>query len=272
MPMKRASSYGDYLKVAEMLRLQQRLSDPPHHDEMLFIVIHQVYELWFRELIHEAEEIRRELDGDRIRRATRLYRRMIEIQRVLLAQIAVLETMTPVEFNQFRDLLNPASGFQSVQFRELEFLSGAKDPGFLGMPSLDEAARATLRRRLEEPSLGDAFDGVLRRRGFEVSRAAEGEGGATAAAAGRIAAWKTIYDRHDDHDDLYQLSESMIEYDENFQLWRYHHVRMVERMIGRKPGTGGSDGVGYLSRTLDKRFFPELWEVRTHLSGSAYGG
>ena len=270
MPIKRASSYGDYLKVAELLRLQQRLSDPPHHDEMLFIVIHQVYELWFRELIHEAEEIRRELDADRIRRATRLYRRMIEIQRVLLAQIAVLETMTPVEFNQFRDLLNPASGFQSVQFRELEFLSGAKDPAFLAMPALTDEVRATLRRRLDEPTLGDCFDGLLRRRGFPVPG---GEGDAEAARAARIAALKVIYDRHEDHDDLYQLCEAMIEYDENFQLWRYHHVRMVERMIGRKSGTGGSDGVGYLSRTLDKRFFHELWEVRTHLSGgSTYGG
>jgi tryptophan 2,3-dioxygenase len=262
----RATSYSDYLKVRELLSLQQRLSEPPHHDEMLFIVIHQVYELWFREMIHEAEAAMAEMDADRVRRATRLYRRLIEIQRVLLAQIAVLETMTPIEFNQFRDLLNPASGFQSLQFRELEFLSGARDPSYLAMPALDDAARASLRRRLEGPSMQDAFDGVVRRRGFALPGPAD-----PGLREARLEALRTIYDRHDDHDDLYQLCEAMIEYDENFQLWRYHHVRMVERMIGRKPGTGGSEGVGYLMRTLDKRFFPDLWEVRTRLTGGAYG-
>ncbi|MGH9866799.1 MAG: tryptophan 2,3-dioxygenase [Candidatus Polarisedimenticolia bacterium] len=264
----RASSYNDYLKVSELLGLQQRLSQPPHHDEMLFIIIHQVYELWFREMIHEAEAIVEELGADRVRRATRLYRRLIEIQRVLLQQVAVLETMTPSEFNQFRDLLNPASGFQSVQFRELEFLSGMKDPSYLAMPMLTETARAILRARLEGPTLRDAFDGLLRRRGFAFPEGGDPE----AVAAAWVAGLKIIYDRHEDHDDLFQLCEAMIEYDENFQLWRYHHVRMVERMIGRKPGTGGSEGVGYLTRTLDKRCFPELWEVRTHLSGGTYGG
>jgi tryptophan 2,3-dioxygenase len=263
----RATSYTDYLKVRELLTLQQRLSDPPHHDEMLFIVIHQVYELWFREMIHEAEAAMAELGAGRVRRATRLYRRLIEIQRVLLAQIAVLETMTPIEFNQFRDLLNPASGFQSVQFRELEFLSGAKEPSYLAMPALDDEARARLRRRLDGPTMLDAFDALLSQRGFPLPA----EGGPALSEA-RLAALQTIYDRHEDHDDLYQLCEAMIEYDENFQLWRYHHVRMVERMIGRKPGTGGSEGVGYLVRTLDKRFFPDLWEVRTRLTGGAYGG
>src|SRR5262245_17402340 len=201
----KASSYGDYLKVKELLGLQQRLSSPPHHDEMLFIVIHQVYELWFREMIHEAEAIVEELAADRVRRATRLYRRLIEIQRVLLQQVAVLETMTPTEFNQFRDLLNPASGFQSVQFRELEFLSGMKDPAYLAMPALSDAARAALRRRLEGPTLRDAFDGLLRRRGFAIPEGGEPE----AAAAARVAALKTIYDRHEDHDDLFQLCEAM---------------------------------------------------------------
>ena len=267
MPRK-AVSYTDYLKVNELLELQQRLSDPLHHDEMLFIVIHQVYELWFREMIHEAEAVMTALAAGRVRRATRLYRRMIEIQRVLLQQIAVLETMTPVDFNEFRDLLNPASGFQSVQFRELEFLSGVKEPAYLKMVTLDAASRVALERRLAEPTLGDAFDVLLRARGFGLP-----EPGDAGLPAARIAALKIIYDMHDDHDDLYQLCEAMIEYDENFQLWRFHHVRMVERMIGRKPGTGGSEGVGYLIRTIDKRCFPELWEVRPHLTGGgAYGG
>ena len=267
---RKASSYTSYLKVPELLDLQQRLSDPPHHDEMLFIVIHQVFELWFREMIHECEEILRALPEGKVRRATRLYRRLIEIQRVLLQQIAVLETMTPSDFNEFRDLLNPASGFQSGQFRELEFLSGMKDDTFLKMPLLDAGTRARLQRRLDGDSLADALDALLRARGFALPGA---ESGAAELRAARIAALRTIYDHHDDHDDLYQLAEAMIEYDENFQLWRYHHIRMVERMIGRKPGTGGSEGVGYLAKTLDKRCFPELWEVRTHLSGGgAYGG
>ena len=265
---RKASSYTDYLKVPDLLGLQQRLSQPPHHDEMLFIVIHQVFELWFREMIHEAEEILRALPTGKVRRATRLYRRLIEIQRVLLQQIAVLETMTPSDFNEFRDLLNPASGFQSGQFRELEFLSGMKDAGFLRMPALDPAARAALQRRYDGDSLADVFDALLRSRGFALP--APGGHGMKEA---RIAALKIIYDRHDDHDDLYQLAEAMIEYDENFQLWRYHHIRMVERMIGHKPGTGGSEGVGYLAKTLDKRCFPDLWDVRTHLAGGgAYGG
>ena len=267
----KTSSYGEYLKVAELLGLQRRLSDPPQHDEMLFIVIHQVFELWFREMIHEIEEIRSVLAAGGVRRATRLYRRLIEIQRVLLQQISVLETMTPTDFNTFRDLLNPASGFQSWQFRELEFLSGMKDPAYLNLVRLDPVARERLERRLAEPSLADAFDLLLAARGFAMPAKGAGTGPAGLVSA-RLAALKTIYDHHDQHDDLYQLCEVMIEYDENFQLWRFHHVRMVERMIGRKKGTGGSDGVGYLQKTVDKRCFPDLWEVRTHLKGGDYGG
>ena len=263
-----ASSYGDYLKVRELLELQKPLSTPQHHDEMLFIVIHQVFELWFREMIHEIGAVMEALKADRIRRATRLFRRLIEIQRVLLQQIAVLETMTPVDFNKFRDLLNPASGFQSWQFRELEFLSGMKSRAYLSLPGVDKTIRAVLERRLAEPSLADGFDDVLRQRSFDLP----GEGDETLGPK-RIQALKIIYDRNEEHDDLYQLCEAMIEYDENFQLWRYHHIRMVERMIGRKPGTGGSEGVGYLATTLDKRCFPDLWEVRTHLAGpGGYGG
>ncbi len=258
---RRASSYTSYLKIDELLGLQDCLSD--HHDEMLFIVIHQVYELWFREMIHEAEAILLALGEEKARHATRLYRRLIEIQRVLLQQIPVLETMTPSDFNAFRDRLNPASGFQSSQFRELEFLSGMKDPAYLALPGLGEATLSRLKARLAGPTLGDAFDALLRARGFAFT---------SDLPASRLAALKTIYDDHDAHDDLYQLCEAMIEYDENFQLWRYHHVRMVERMIGRKRGTGGSDGVAYLQGTLDKRCFPELWEVRTLLKGGDYGG
>ena len=261
-----ALTYGSYLKINELLELQRPLSDPQQHDELLFIVIHQVYELWFRQMIHEAEAIMQELPEGQVMRATHHYVRLIEIQRVLLQQIRVLETMTPIEFNRFRELLNPASGFQSRQFRELEFLSNMKEASMLAALTLDEASRRILQRRLDGPTLLDAFDGALRKRGFEMPAA--GDPGLPAA---RLAALKRIYDQAEAHADLYQLCEAMIEYDENFQLWRYHHVRMVERMIGRKKGTGGSDGVGYLNKTLDRKCFPELWEVRTHLSGADYG-
>ncbi len=261
-----ASSYNGYLRVHDLLDLQEPLSEPPQHDELLFIIIHQVFELWFREMIHEIEGILTALHAGQVRRATRLYRRLIEIQRVLLQQISVLETMRPSDFNEFRDLLNPASGFQSSQFRELEFLSGMKEPAYLKMMANDEKAQQRLKARLAGESLADGFDTLLRARGFEVPAGAD-----EAMAAGRLEALKTIYDRHESNDDLYQLCEAMIEYDENFQLWRYHHIRMVERMIGRKPGTGGSEGVGYLATTLDKRCFPQLWEVRTHLSGRRAG-
>jgi tryptophan 2,3-dioxygenase len=260
-------TYGSYLKIEELLALQKPLSDPQQHDELLFIVIHQVFELWFRQMIHEAEAIMRELPEEQVMRATHHYVRLIEIQRVLLQQIRVLETMTPIEFNRFRELLNPASGFQSRQFRELEFISNMKDATMLAALTLDETARQTLQRRLDGPTLLDAFDAVLRVRGF----AMPGAGGAGLSEA-RLAALKQIYDQSESYADLYQLCEAMIEYDENFQLWRYHHVRMVERMIGRKKGTGGSDGVAYLNRTLDRKCFPELWEVRTQLSGADYGG
>jgi len=266
MPRK-AVSYTDYLKVNELLGLQQRLSEPRHHDEMLFIIIHQVYELWFREMIHEAEAVMGALGSGKVRRATRLYRRMIEIQRVLLQQIAVLETMTPVDFNEFRDLLNPASGFQSMQFREIEFSSGAKDRSALNSFHDDEFATERLEARFASPSIGDAFYGYLRRCGFDapaddVSHSDEER---RKSYGGRTQAILEILTHFEERHEEFQLAESLIEHDECFSLWRTHHILMVERMVGHKRGTGGSEGVGYLRTTLDKKFFPELWEARTYL-------
>jgi len=260
---KKAESYGAYLKIPELLALQQPLSDPAEHDEMLFIVIHQVYELWFKLLLHEATAILGAAGRGETRRCSRHFRRIIEIQRVLLQQISVLETMTPADFLRFRDHLNPASGFQSHQFRELEFLSGMKDTSTFPHLKLLPEDRARLERRLVEPDLRDAFDQLLGIAGFVVSEPRHDA---------RIAALKTIYSSPSSHHDLYDLCEAMIEYDENFQLWRYHHVLMVERMIGHKIGTGGSEGVGYLTATLKKRCFPELWEARSHLGSGGYGG
>src|SRR5437773_10374811 len=167
MQRRAAGSYGSYLKIPELLGLQQTLSDPPHHDETLFIIIHQVYELWFKQMLHEVGVVVEALTAGDTRLATRLCRRLIEIQRVLLQQIPVLETMTPPDFMEFRELLNPASGFQSYQFRALEFRSGLKEPRYLTMHQADPEARETLSRALAAPSLRDAWEGLLRARGLE---------------------------------------------------------------------------------------------------------
>lgn len=247
-------TYGSYLKIDELLSLQVTQSDPPHHDELLFIIIHQVYELWFAQTLHEIEAAMRALDADELLVAGKHFKRIHTIQRILETQVDVLETMTPQEFNAFRELLNPASGFQSAQFREIEFLCGAQKTGYLKYldPSSDERER--LEMRLAQPTLYDALKSVLVRRGF---RSDEHDA--------LIETYRVIYEDAPHHYDLYLLLESFIEFDERFLLWRGRHVRMVERMIGDKPGTGGSLGARYLHTTLDKKFFPELWEVRTVL-------
>ncbi len=257
--MSRPLSYGSYLKIDELLALQQPLSRPAHHDEMLFIVIHQVYELWFKQLLHEIDAAMLALDRDDLLRVGKLFRRIHAIQRLLEEQVDILETMTPQEFNQFRDNLNPASGFQSVQFRELEFACGLRRTEILQWVELDEAHRARLERRLREPSLYDHAKGLLARRGF-----------ATESADELIESYRQIYSDEERYFDLHLLLEELIEFDERFLLWRGRHVRMVERMIGNKRGTGGSSGAEYLSRTLDQRFFPELWAVRTQLGTGTY--
>jgi tryptophan 2,3-dioxygenase len=257
--MNRPLSYGSYLKIDELLALQQPLSRPAHHDEMLFIVIHQVYELWFKQLLHEIDAAMLALDRDDLLRAGKAFRRIHAIQRLLEQQVDILETMTPQEFNQFRDHLNPASGFQSVQFRELEFACGLRRTEILQWLELDEAHRARLERRLREPSLYDHAKALLARRGF-----------ATGSSDELIESYRQIYSDEGRYYDLHLLLEELIEFDERFLLWRGRHVRMVERMIGNKRGTGGSSGAEYLSRTLDQRFFPELWAVRTQLGTGAY--
>jgi tryptophan 2,3-dioxygenase len=258
-----ALTYGRYLKIPELLSLQQGLSSPPHHDEELFIIIHQVYELWFKLVLHEVDTAARELDADRVHEATRLLRRVVEVQRLLVNQVRILETMRPQDFLGFRYHLNPASGFQSVQFRELEFALGLKDPAVVERLDCEPAERERLLRRLTSPSLSDAVDALLVRRGF--ARPA-GERAPTAPSQPeqwRLDALVRIYDEPEGNADLLALCETLIEVDECLALWRAHHVQMVERMIGSKRGTGGSAGVGYLQSTLPKRAFPDLWRVRT---------
>jgi tryptophan 2,3-dioxygenase len=249
-----ALTYGSYLRIDDLLALQKPQSDPPEHDELLFIIVHQVYELWFKQMLHEIEAAIRHLHGDNLLKVQKNFKRIHAIQHLLETQIEVLETMTPQEFNAFRYRLNPASGFQSAQFREIEFVAGAQRSEYARFlePTSDERAR--LERRLAEPTLYDALKGVLVRRGYAVE-----------PHDPLIASFKTIYEDAERRYDLYLLLEDFIEFDERFLLWRGRHVRMVERMIGMKPGTGGSLGVSYLEKTLSKKFFPELWEVRTEL-------
>jgi tryptophan 2,3-dioxygenase len=259
-------TYGRYLKVPELLGLQKSLSDPPHHDEPLFIIIHQVYELWFKLILHEIDTAVAHLDGDRVHEARRLLRRVVEIQRLLVHQVSILETMRPQDFLGFRYHLNPASGFQSIQFREMEYLLGLKDPGILKNLICSEEEAARLHRRLAARSVSDAFDDLLVRRGFLRQPAPPpAPDGRSQAEEWRLLAVKAVYEHPDTHPDLSALCEVLVDVDECLALWRAHHVQMVERMIGAKRGTGGSDGVGYLRSTLPKRAFPDLWGVRTHL-------
>jgi tryptophan 2,3-dioxygenase len=260
-------SYNKYLRVPDLIGLQDCLSEPVHHDELLFITIHQTYELWFKQILHEIDAAIRQMDEDRGAAAARSLQRVAAIERVLVNQIHILETMTPISFLGFRDELNPASGFQSMQFREIEFSSGLKDRGILQNFREDEFAFCRLETRFQSPSLNDAFYAYLRRRGLDApaddaSLAPEElqrlYNRRTRAVVEVITHFETRYEE-------FQLAESLIEHDELFSLWRSHHVKMVERMVGTKRGTGGSEGVGYLRTTLDHKFFPELWEARTYL-------
>ncbi|HEX8211915.1 MAG TPA: tryptophan 2,3-dioxygenase family protein [Longimicrobium sp.] len=260
-------SYGSYLRVQEMLGMQQLRSDPMQHDELLFIVIHQVYELWFKQILHEIDGVVARLQRDDVLGATRLLRRCIEIQRVLVSQITVLETMSPTDFLTFRDHIMPASGFQSAQFREIEFVSGSKDPGMLVHARPTPEERERLQARLDNPSVRDAFHEVCRRRGFDIPEPGDdaAEEVRQQARDRRVMQLATIYRDQSSHFDLFLLCEALVEYDEMFTLWRLRHVQMVERVIGWKPGTGGSSGAAYLRTTVERRFFPDLWDLRTHL-------
>jgi tryptophan 2,3-dioxygenase len=254
-------TYGSYLRLTQLLDAQHLESDPPAHDELLFITVHQVYELWFQQLLHEAEAIRDAMlavdesgAGD-VWWAAHLLDRMHVIERVLVQQIDVLETMTPQDFLEFRQRLAPASGFQSVQFRELEFVSGAKDARFVArFKGLTEAETARLRRRLEEPTLWDAFLHVLAARGLDVSSEE-----AITASLRRAAHDRSAYA------DVWELAEGLLQHDELASAWRARHVVMVERMIGSKTGTGGSTGAAYLRTRLDLKYYPLLWGLRSAL-------
>ncbi|GAA3450310.1 tryptophan 2,3-dioxygenase [Dactylosporangium matsuzakiense] len=248
-------TYGDYLRLSGLLEAQVPESSPPAHDELLFITIHQVYELWFKLILHELGDARdRLLAGETYLPRVRL-ERCLAIQRVLVSQVDVIDTMTPQDFLRFRNKLAPASGFQSGQFREIEFLSGLKDPTYLKrFRGLTDLERERLERRLAEPSVWEAFLAMLDRHGFAVAGPEE-----------RFASLVAISRDREQYGPLWDLAEAMIAHDQAWSLWRARHVLMAERQIGTKAGTGGSAGGAYLRSRVELRFYPELWELRSGL-------
>jgi tryptophan 2,3-dioxygenase len=257
-----AFTYGSYLKVDELLALQQPKSD--EHDEILFIIIHQVYELWFREVLHELDRVVRLLDSPDQEAGTRAQhslKRVLTILKVLVAQVDILETMTPLEFLTFRNRLEAASGFQSDQFRQVEFLLGAKSRAAIARFAEGTRAHTALEARWSAPTLWDAFLHYLRRQGYDVPPAQLARD-VTAPVEPSLEIQEILIDIYQNDPRNGELCERLLDLDEGIQEWRYRHVKMVERTIGRKPGTGGSAGAEYLKSTLGRPAFPDLWEVR----------
>jgi len=247
-------TYADYLKLDQLLTAQQPLSGL--HDEMLFIVIHQTKELWMKEMLHELRLAISLLEQSRFAEAYKAMARISRIQSVMTLSWDVLSTLTPVDYLKFRDVLGTSSGFQSAQFREIEFRLGLKEPSFVNHYEEGSENRLRLERALAEPSLREAALGALERAGFDL-----GDRSVDAIAS----AWLQVYRDADRWFDLYELAEKLVDIDDALASWRHKHVLTVERIIGNKKGTGGSAGAPYLRATLEKRVFPELWSLRTDL-------
>jgi tryptophan 2,3-dioxygenase len=255
-------TYWNYLKLDQLLSLQEPLSDGPEHDEMLFIVIHQVYELWFKEVLHELDHLRHLLVSNDTPRAQHTLKRILTILKTLVAQIDVLETMTPLEFLTFRDRLEQGSGFQSAQFRELEFVLGRKDPKAPERYPAGSPSRRRLEARFRQPTLWDAFLRYLEANGYRV-REDVNERDVTLPIVPSPSTQKVLIEVYRTNPVVAGVCERLVDLDEGFQEWRYRHVKMVERTIGDKPGTGGSTGAEYLRTTISTPAFPDLWAIRT---------
>ena len=262
MSKDKSVNYTSYLALEEVLGAQRPRSE--EHDEILFIVVHQVYELWFKQLIHELRYLQRMLEEGNDARAFATFKRVLTILKLVVAQLDVIETMTPVQFLEFRDRLEAASGFQSGQFRELEAILGRRDPGVLDAYHEGSVDYDRVKAALARPSVYDSFLRYLAAHGYdvpkeilerEVTQPVEESAGVQAA----------LLRAYRDDSGPAQVAERMVDFDEGLMEWRYHHVKMVERTIGSRPGTGGSAGAAYLRTTLHKPFFPDLWAVRSEL-------
>jgi tryptophan 2,3-dioxygenase len=260
-------TYASYLQLDTLLSAQRPVSDPEYHDELLFIVQHHVAELWLKLMIHELRAAIVDLDADRADQAQKKLARIKRIQDQLFNEWAVLETMTPHEYLKFRDALGPSSGFQSLQYRTVEFLLGNKNADMLAVFAHDGEAEAGLRATLESPGLYDAVLRWLARRGHAVPghvlERDVREGWTRDASL--LPVFARVYEAPEKYWAEYEICETLVDIEENFQMWRFRHMKAVERIIGYRPGTGGSSGVGFLRKALDLTFFPELLEVRTEL-------
>jgi tryptophan 2,3-dioxygenase len=245
-------TYADYLKLDTLLSAQHPISDL--HDEMLFVIIHQTKELWLKQMLHEVRFACQLVAEDKFAEAYKALSRVSRIWTVMTLSWDVLATLTPVDYTAFRNVLGTSSGFQSAQFRELEYRLGIKDPKFLNFYEGGTEGHARLERAMAERSLWDEANAALVRAGFDI----EGEGALKDS-------WLEIYRRPDEFFGLYQLAEKLVDLDDALAAWRHKHMLTVERIIGMKKGTGGSEGVAYLASTLSKRAFPELWSLRTEL-------
>jgi tryptophan 2,3-dioxygenase len=258
-------SYGEYLGLSKILSAQQPASY--EHDEMLFIIIHQTSELWMKLCLHELTAALDQIRRDDLGPSFKMLSRVSRIQQQLVAAWDVLATMTPADYSAFRNQLGRASGFQSYQYRRLEFMLGNKNAATIVVHQRDPEAYASLKHALEVPSIYDESLRLLSRRGFEVPGEYLDRDFTQPYQASKqvAAAWLAVYHNKESHWDLYQLAETLVDLDHKFQLWRFSHMKTVERIIGYKRGTGGSSGVAYLSKALELRFFPELWSIRTSM-------
>ena len=259
-----AVTYQSYLRLDTLLSLQVPRSEGPEHDEMLFIVIHQVYELWFKELLHELDHVAVLFRTDKPHRAQHTLKRILTILKVLVAQLDILETMTPLEFLSFRARLEAASGFQSNQFRQIEFLLGAKNETALSRFPEGGPARQALEQRYQAPTIWDAFLHYLSREGYPVP-ASHLARDYTQPVLPSPEIQEILVDLYRRDVKSAEICERLVDLDEGLAEWRYRHVRMVERTIGAKPGTGGSRGAAYLQSTIGRNLFPDLWEIRSRL-------
>lgn len=260
-------SYGGYLQLDTLLSAQKPLSDPAHHDEMLFIVQHQVAELWLKLVIHELRAAIEHLRHDRLGAMQKGLARVKQVQNQLHQQWSVLETLTPSDYLQFRDILGPASGFQSLQYRLVEFMLGNKNADMTRVFAHDPVASAALREALDAPSLYDEFLRYLHRHGYAVPAHLVDRDWTLAHVRDEalIPVFKTIYEDTTTHWEAYAVAEQLVDIEVSFQIWRFRHMKAVERIIGYRRGTGGSSGVGFLKQAMDLTFFPELFDVRTVL-------
>jgi tryptophan 2,3-dioxygenase len=262
-------SYGRYLHLDEILCAQHPVSVPEHHDELLFILQHQTSELWLKLVLHELRAVQRQLAADELRPALKGLARVKHIQRCLTEQWSVLATLTPSEYAEFRRFLGTSSGFQSYQYRAVEFLLGNKDRQMLAVFDDDPAAQALLLQALEQPSVYDEFLRYLARQGHAVPAEVLDRDVTLAHGytPGLVPVFARIYDNADEYWEAYEACEELVDLEENFQLWRFRHLKTVQRTIGVKRGTGGSSGVNFLRAALDLTFFPELYAVRTEIGG-----